>query len=405
MFDTLEAAESTAPGADLAFELEKLDRESLSGEELVGLMKARSRLIAHLQAEFYADVKAVADAVAKVDPDLGYEYAADEIGVALTWTRRAAEAGFELAWELDQHPQIQAVLREGRIDLAKAKTIVFGLTGVDPEVARKVADQILERAERQTTGQIRARLAKLLITVDPDAAADRYQAGLKDRKVVLDPNQDGTANLHLYHLPPDQAALAFDRIDQHARVLATGEEPRTLDQLRSDVALDLLVGCLQHSERGRKPIVDLRVDLTTLLGLDENPGEIPGYGPIIADLARQIAEQQKSQWRFTAIDDHQIVMTGTTRRRPSRPQRRRIEARHPSCVFPGCRMPSTHADFDHRTRWADGGKTEDHNLAPLCDHNHGSKDRGGWHLELVDLHTYKWTSPLGLKYLVEIEPP
>ncbi|MCA1737215.1 MAG: hypothetical protein LC739_14290, partial [Actinobacteria bacterium] len=63
MFDTLEAVESTAPGADLAFELEKLDRESLSGEKLVGLMKARSRLIAHLQAEFYADVKAVADAV------------------------------------------------------------------------------------------------------------------------------------------------------------------------------------------------------------------------------------------------------------------------------------------------------------------------------------------------------
>ncbi|MGI8518394.1 MAG: DUF222 domain-containing protein [Acidimicrobiia bacterium] len=189
------ALDTIAPSAELAALLESVDRHSLSGEELVGLMKARSRLIAHFQAEFYADMKAVADAVAQVDPELGYEYAADEIGVALTWTRRAAEAGFDLAWQLDQHPQIAAALSEGRIDLAKAKTIVFGLTGLEPDIARQVADQVLERAERQTTGQIRARLAKLIITVDPEAAADRYQAGLKDRKVVLYPNDDGTANL------------------------------------------------------------------------------------------------------------------------------------------------------------------------------------------------------------------
>ncbi|MGI8517919.1 MAG: hypothetical protein ACR2ME_06210 [Acidimicrobiia bacterium] len=55
---------------------------------------------------------------------------------------------------------------------------------------RQVAEQVLERAEKQTTGQIRARLAKLVITVDPDAASDRYQAGLKDQKVVLDPDQE-----------------------------------------------------------------------------------------------------------------------------------------------------------------------------------------------------------------------
>ncbi|MCA1736060.1 MAG: HNH endonuclease [Actinobacteria bacterium] len=405
MFEKVASMETMGPGAELGTWLETADRSTLSGDQLVELMKARHRQISHLQAEFYADMKAVADAVAQVDPDLGYEYAADEIGVALTWTRRAAEASFELAWELDSHPQIAAALREGRIDLAKAKTIVFGLTGIDPETASPVAEQVLERAERQTTGQIRARLAKLVITVNPAAASDRYQAGLKNRKVVLDPNQDGTANLHLYNLAPDQAALAFDRLDQHARALATGEELRTLDQLRSDVALDLLVGCLQHLERGRKPIVDLRVDLTTLMGLNESPGEIPGFGPVIADLARQLAEQQKSEWRLTVIDHSDIVITGTTRRRPSRPQRRRIETRNPHCVFPGCRTPAIHADIDHRQRWADGGPTEDWNLNPLCDHNHGSKDRGGWHLEMVDRYTYKWTSPLGLKYLVEIEPP
>jgi len=399
MFDTL------GVGIELAEALENVDRSSLSGDELVELMRARHRQICHLQAEFYGDVSAVADAVAEFDREIGYEYAADEIATALTWTRRRAESEFGFAWELAEFPAVQVALWAGRIDVAKAKTIVFGLTGVDRGLATHVADQLIEKAERLTTGQIRVRLRKLLLSADPEAGKDRFRAGLAERMVVLDSNDDGTANLHLYHLPPDQAALAFDRIDSYSRLLATSDEPRTLDQLRADVATELLVGCLEHPQGGRRPIVDIRVDLTTLLELDEQPGEIPGWGPVISDLARQLTEQQRSQWRFHVVSDGEIVAEGTTRRRPTRPQRRRIETRYPHCVFPGCRTPSRHSDIDHRQRWIDGGATEDPNLTPLCEHNHGGKDRGGWHVEMIDRYTFKWTSPLGVKHLVEIEPP
>ena len=223
--------------------------------------------------------------------------------------------------------------------------------------------------------------------------------------VWLEGNDDGTANLHLYGLPPNQAALAFDRIDTYARALSTSEETRSLDQLRTDVGMDLLLGCLEHQEKGRRPIVDIRIDLETLLGLNDHSGEIPGWGPVLADIARQATEQRHSEWRWHVIDDHQVVANGTTRRRPSRTQRRRIETRYPHCVFPGCRTPSIHSDIDHRTRWIDGGPTEDHNLAPLCEHNHGTKDNGGWKVDLIDSHTFQWTSPLGLQYQVELEPP
>ncbi len=386
-------------------EIEKSDTATSKGEELVAGLRACHRQIGQLQAHFYRQLVAVADAVAEAVPEVGYEYAADEVAAALTWTRRRAEAELNFAWELADLPAVGDAFAAGEIDLAKAKTIVYGLTGVDSEVAAAVAGKILERAERQTTGQIRARLRRLLLEANPEAAADRYQAGLKERKVVLDANDDGTANLHLYNVAPDQAALAFDRIDSYARAQGTEDEPRTLDQLRSDVGLDLLVGCLQHQNRGRRPIVDIRVDLTTLMEMDENPGEVPGFGPVVADIARQVSEQQHSEWRFYVIDGDQIVSNGTTRRRPSRPQRRRIETRYPHCVFPGCRNPSTHADLDHRQRWTDGGPTTDHNLNPLCNHNHGTKDQGGWRLELIDEVTFEWTSPLGIKHLVEIEPP
>jgi hypothetical protein len=223
--------------------------------------------------------------------------------------------------------------------------------------------------------------------------------------VVLEAADDGTAHLRLSHLPPDQAALAFDRIDAYARILAVEGEERTLDQLRADVAIDLLVGCLDEPLGGRRPIVDLRIDLTTLTELDEQPGEIPGFGPVIADIARQVAEQRHAEWRWHVVDQHEIVAEGTTRRRPTRPQRRRIETRYPHCVFPGCRAPSTNCDLDHRQRWADGGPTEDPNLNPLCEHNHGTKDRGGWRVEMINPVTFQWTSPLGIRHLVEIEPP
>ncbi len=64
--------------------------------------------------------------------------------------------------------------------------------------------------------------------------------------------------------------------------------------------------------------VELRVGLSTLLGRDRHPGEIPGWGPISAELARTIATAQRGvQWCFAVTDDAgHLVFAGITRRRP-----------------------------------------------------------------------------------------
>ncbi|MCZ6630322.1 MAG: hypothetical protein O7D28_03120, partial [Actinobacteria bacterium] len=47
-----------------------------------------------------------------------------------------------------------------------------------------------------------------------------------------------------------------------------------------------------------------RVDLETLTGLTENPGELAGFGPVIADIARRVtAEQESAEWRWTVVDE------------------------------------------------------------------------------------------------------
>jgi hypothetical protein len=153
-------------------------------------------------------------------------------------------------------------------------------------------------------------------------------------------------------------------------------------------------------------VVDIRVDLTTLTGLDDNPAEIPGWGPVIADVARQVAvEQDRAQWQVTVTDQSgDLVQVGTTRRRPTTSQRRKVEAVAPTCVFPGCRMPARQSDLDHRNAWADGGPTEEDNLEPLCRHDHRLK-HAGWKLDKLETGEYRWTSPLRLKYTVDPRAP
>src|SRR5262249_50764688 len=63
----------------------------------------------------------------------------------------------------------------------------------------------------------------------------------------------------------------------------------------------------------------------------------------------------------------------TSAYRPSAALRHRIEIRHVTCVFPGCRRPAGQCDADHTLAYDDGGKTCLCNLAPLCRHHHEVK--------------------------------
>jgi hypothetical protein len=416
MFDSddsglLDQLDRLPPGPELAALLWKVDRRQLNGCERVALMEARARLIAHLQADFYADMWAVTEAEARLFGEADkYRAATNEIRAALAWTRRAAERNLELARALTEAlPRVGRALSEGKIDLPKARVIADAVAGIDPQAVEAVIEKVLELAPRQTTGQIYARAKRLLMSLDPEVAAKRYRASVETRTVQVYPDASGTASLSGCNLPTDRAIAAMERIEQLAESLRTKGETRTMDQLRADVFLDLLEGRpLPIHIRNRQPVIDLRIDLTTLAELDDKPAEVPGWGPVLADVARQIAESQsQAEWRVTVThpDHGNPVWNGRTRRRPSAAQRRRVIAYNPTCVFPGCRRPATRADIDHNRPWSQGGPTTVTNLAPLCDYDHTGKDTFGWTLRQTDPGVYRWRSPLGRVYLVESQPP
>jgi hypothetical protein len=97
------------------------------------------------------------------------------------------------------------------------------------------------------------------------------------------------------------------------------------------------------------------IDLPTLLGLAEHPGEIPGYGIIPAPLARQLAAD--GTWRRLVADPQtgHLIDCGRTRYRPTQQPTDYLLARERASAFPGSTVPSVRCDIDHAQPYPLGG--------------------------------------------------
>jgi len=403
-----------APGAALGAVLETVDLRRLNGHDLVTVLRAGQRQVSHYQAVVYEAMAETAYAVSADTTErssLPNERAADEIAAAVGYTRRKACNELNTALRLrDDLPEVAAALESGDIDGHKASVICDGTAALKLSAARGVAGKILVFASRLTVGQIGARLRRLCILEDPAHAQARYEKSLERRRLVARPTADGTTHLHISDCAPHLAQAATDRVNRIARSLKTRHESRSVDQLRADVALDLLTGRLTDADtgEGKAGSVSLHVDLTTLAGLDDHPGELSGYGPVVSDIARQVAEEQqeKSGWNAVVSDPEtgEPLHVVSVRRRPTTRQQKMIRALHPVCVFPGCRMPAVDCDLDHCVDYAFGGPTTVGNHAPLCRHHHLSKHRDGWRYAKTGRVGVDWVSPFGHTYPTGASP-
>lgn len=209
-------------------------------------------------------------------------------------------------------------------------------------------------------------------------------------------------------LPPDRVARIRAGIDAAARELRRAGEARTMDQLRADVLMDLLDPLESDaSVEPRRGAIVLNVDLMTLAGLAQSAGDLGGYGPVIADIARQVADESpNAEWRYVVTGSRgRPLGGGTTRRRPTSAQRRTIQTLYPTCAFPGCRMPAIKSDIDHTTPHVDGGPTRLDNLAPLCRYDHVVRHGAGWSYCPTTDGDHEWVSPLGHRYTAAAQGP
>jgi hypothetical protein len=148
-----------------------------------------------------------------------------------------------------------------------------------------------------------------------------------------------------------------------------------------------------------KPLVSVIVPITMLLGLDEQPGELVGYGPIPADLAREIAAE--GTWRRLLTDpvSGTLLDYGRTTYAPPAGLADFVRARDLHCRHPGCRQPATRADLDHTIPYQPDGTTSDHNLHASCRHHHRLKTHvTSWYVDQHPDARITVTTPTGHTY-------
>ena len=388
------------PGVDLGRLLAGLDLLALTSGDQVTVIAACRRMVSHYQALSYRAIWTL----------LSTELARDEdVGTALHLSTRAAQNEVNRAQGLERAQSVFEALLRGRINLYRAGVLIDRTCHLpDPDLVWVVSQVIIE-AENLTASQIRVRVDRLCYLANPEEAKLRYGEAVRNRYVSVTGNEFGTATLEGRDLPPDRAQAAYQRLTRLARKLQRKGEERSMDQLRADLLLELLLGeSGKQGKGGHVGSVELRVDLETLAGLTEAPGELAGLGPVISDIARQVArEQRHCQWTFAVTDPETgiPVHTGVTRRRPRRETRRWVEARNPTCIFPGCRRPSRECDLDHRLPWSERGPTCECNLVPLCRRHHRCRHRLGWRHQPLPRGDHLWISPLGHRYTTSGRPP
>jgi hypothetical protein len=225
---------------------------NLDDDELIGVIRAWRRLeswtvagtlsaIAELARRRPADRTPPAPPGAF--PAQMSEFISDEVAAALTLTAQAATKCLDLALELATRlPGTAQALRQGTIDYLKARIIAEATNVLSDEDARSVENQVLAAAGGQTTGQLRAALARAVLAADPEAAERRREQAQKDPRIRRWREDAGTAALAGYGLPPAEVLEADQHLTSRALDLRDAGLKGSLDELRARAYLDALLG-------------------------------------------------------------------------------------------------------------------------------------------------------------------
>jgi hypothetical protein len=253
--------------------------------------------------------------------------------------------------------------------------------------------------------------------VAPKTAEEAHEEAVTQRRVVRTPDGSGMSWVSML-LAAAAATTLMTAIDSVARRCAPGDE-RTADQRRADAAVQLAVDALRGTgtgtvagsdttnrdlprEHGMRPSVQVTVALSTLLGLDEQSGELDGSGPIPATVARRIAADPTGTWRRLVTDEQgRLIDYGRRTYRPPKDLADHVIARDRTCRFPHCNRRAARCDIDHRRDWECGGATCAFNLDALCARHHHAKHEARWEPERTSDGDLEWTSPTGHRYLKE----
>ena len=396
-----------APGPDAVAALSAVDPARIDGAARIDLLVGLERQIAWLLAAQQRVLAALDGQALSWAGEASRDFTHEQVGAALRLSPGTAAGRLAVARALsDRLPATSERLADGEITYWQARKLAEAVAPFDDETTAIIEQRVLRRAAEQTLSQFTATLRRAVLAADPRSAERRHADALDERRVVIRPVDDGMAQLWAL-LPADGAALIGCVLDSLA-VKAPGEI-RSADQRRADALIDVFARVIAdpnlREQHGMRPSVQVTVAASTLLGADEQPGELAGYGPITAQMASRIAADQSGTWRRLLTDPATgaLLDYGRTTYRPPRELADFVIARDRTCVFPTCGRAARRCDLDHGQPVDAGGSTNAENLAPLCRRHHHAKHEAGWTVTRQPDGSYHWTSPTGHHYTVK--PP
>ncbi|MGD8202399.1 DUF222 domain-containing protein, partial [Ornithinimicrobium sp. W1679] len=198
------------------------------------------------------------------------------------WAGRELTAARALVGEM---PATFAALAGGTISPAQARLVTEATSCLDPADREQVDRRLAGSLEGASTQQIVAAARALAYELDPAGFVGRARRAAADRGVSVRPAPD-VMGLLCARLPAAQAIATHQVLRTHAEGARAAGDPRTLNQLMADELVARVTG------RTVVDGIDVEIGLVltdaTLLAGDSAAADLTGYGPLPADLARDL---------------------------------------------------------------------------------------------------------------------
>jgi len=409
----------------------------------IDFLSALERQTAWLQAMMQRAIVAVAGEESSSNDKIwdGVDDAErEDIAAALRLSPNTAQLRIDVARTLVNHlPNTCSALAMGEISAAHATVIAKESAaairdGLSEFAIYQVEEKALSYAEFHTPGQVANKVRTTIAQLAPAEFEEVVDRARESRRVSCYNEADGMATV-VAILPAQDAQIVMKSIESYilkmnekdsrlhsqahanantdANVDAASETSTwsllTADNKRADALTAILSSALSDNlsevKSHRRPVtVNVTIDLPTLMGLAENPGQLSGYGAIPASVARELASD--GTWIRFVTDPltGNLLDFGREKYEPPQALVDFLLARDRTCRFPGCRQPATRTDIDHAHSWESGGSTNAENLGLLCRRHHRLKTHGKWGLVSNEDGSCEWTSPTGKNYFVPSRP-
>jgi hypothetical protein len=249
--------------------------------------------------------------------------------------------------------------------------------------------------------ELGAAVRRLAYEHDAEAWVTRRRIAEAERRVMLRPAPDVMARLSA-ELPVAQGVAVIKTLTQHADSLRAAGDARSRCQLMADTLVSRLLGVEQPTALPVTAHVVVADDV--LFGRHEEAAHLDRYGPIPAELARELvttatgAELAQLRRLYVAPKSGELVAADSKSRCFPDGLGTFIELRDQICRTPWCDAPIRHRD--HAEPVAAGGETTQQNGQGLCEGCNQAKEARGWRAgpSPGDRHTVEIVTPSGLAY-------